>query len=166
MTGHPPPPPPPESVPEPDPRLRGFQRREVEIAAAKQGLTPEEYGNYKGRYPGVAQPVRSAGAILTLCILVTVISVIITVGAVRSLIHASDVEPWKLIVVAVVLWVVTFFGWRSFRIEHRAEKLRKARGLLLQPPSDEDNRRPQPWFHTMLPGGRPGSTSTRDPGSG
>lgn len=150
MTDTPPPPP-----SEPRPRLRGFQRREVEDAAAKQGITPEEYGNYKGRYPGVAQPVRSAGAILAPCIFVTAISAIITVGAVLSVLRVSDVEPWKLIVVAPVLWVVTFFGWRSFRIEHRAEKLRKARGILLQPPTDEDQQRPVPWFYTMLPGGKP-----------
>lgn len=157
MTDMPPPPPPPS---EPHPRLRGFQRREVEDAAAKQGITPEEYGNYKGRYPGVAQPVRSAGAILALSILVTLISAVITVGAVLSVLRVSEVEPWKLIIMAVASWVATFFGWRSFSIEHRAQKLRKARGITLQPPTDEDNQRPVPWFYTMLPGGKPKDSGT------
>lgn len=154
MTDTPPPP------SEPHPRLRGFQRREVEDAAAKQGITPEEYGNYKGRYPGVAQPVRSAGAILTLCILVTIISAIISVGAVLSVLRVSEVEPWKLIIMAIAACVASFFCWRSFRIEHRAQKLRKARGIVLQPPTDEDSQRPVPWFYTMLPGGKP-----KDPGT-
>lgn len=154
MTDCPPPLPEPELPSEPHPRLRGFQNREVDYAAGKQGITPEEYGNYKGRYPGVAQPVQSAGAILALCVLLTVISAALCVGVIRSLGHEAEVAPWKLIIMAVVVSVATLASWRSFRIERRAQRLRKDSGIVLRPPTAEDDQRPVPWFYAMLPGGR------------
>lgn len=139
----------PSENPYDNPALRGFQQREIEHAAAQQGLTSEEYGLYRGNYPGPIVPVQSATAILVLACFITLIAAFIGVRCVLGLATGSS-PGLGVIAMAVGMWIIAFFSWRSFRIQHRAEKLRRARGLRISEPTEDEMRRPVPGFYGWL----------------
>lgn len=55
-------------------RRQGFYKSEVERVAFRQGMTVEEYGVYKGSVGSSVKPVNSAGGLLTISLLLTVIN--------------------------------------------------------------------------------------------
>jgi hypothetical protein len=139
---------PPEN-PYGDPALRGFQQREIEHAAAQQGLTPEEYGLYRGNYPGPISPVQSATAILVIACFITLIAVFIGARCVLGMATGSS-PGLAVIALALGMWIPVYFVWRSFRIQRRAEKLRRARGLAISEPTEDDLQRPVPGFYSWI----------------
>lgn len=68
---------------------RGFYRRAVEEDAARQGLTVEEYGVYKGSAGSAVKPVNSAGGLLAISIVLTVITLFCTVMFIMLLLGGS-----------------------------------------------------------------------------
>ena len=53
-------------------RRKGYYRQQVELEAAEQGLTTEEYGVYKGSTGSAVKPVNSTSGLLVLSILITI----------------------------------------------------------------------------------------------
>ena len=123
-------------------RLRGpgaFERRRLEDAR-RRGLTPEEYGVDKGNTPGLSsiRPVNSAGGLLVISIILTVLAVFLLVmigaGILQNLgVLAAPPDATQL---SPVQWFFTLFSlvfpvvsWRYYLRERRAQALRVARGL-------------------------------------
>ena len=52
--------------PVPPVKRKGYYKRQIQLEAERQGLTPEEYGVYKGSTGSVIKPVNSAGGLLFL----------------------------------------------------------------------------------------------------
>lgn len=124
---------------EPSRDRKGYYARQSEIEAEKHGLTVEEYGVYKGpNYIGI-KPYTSAGGILFLAILITLISVTMFVYGFLSLaglVYVSEpVTAAELILPAVILVLVPIAAWRQYLKERKAVRLRKASGKTLQPPT-------------------------------
>jgi hypothetical protein len=123
----------------PPPGRKGYYARQTEIEAEKQGLTVEEYGVYKGpNYIGI-KPYTSAGGILFLAILLTLISVTMFVYGFMSLAGLVPVtEPAtvaELILPAIILVLLPIVAWWQYLKERKAVRLRKASGKTLQPPT-------------------------------
>ena len=118
---------------------KGYYARQTEIEAEKQGLTVEEYGVYKGpNYIGI-KPYTSAGGILVLAILITLISVTMLVYALLSLAGLLPVtEPITVggsVFPTIILVVLPIVAWGQYLKERKAVRLRKASGKTLQPPT-------------------------------
>jgi hypothetical protein len=116
-------------------------RRFAELAqrdAERRGLTPEEYGVYKGSVGSVVKPVNSASGLLTLSIILTVVMAAVTVfigfivaqglGLVPVAPGDSEVTPvmWFFVILA---YAAPVWSWVYYAKERRAQKLRIARGL-------------------------------------
>lgn len=124
-----------EKTPERGPK---FYAQQIKDDAARQGLTPEEYGIYKGSAGSDVQPVNSAGGLLVMSIVLTVIFAGITVGIVILIMQSMGLVP---VVegdsgVTPVMWffiVISYFApvasWFYYIQERRAQKLRLSRGL-------------------------------------
>lgn len=118
---------------------KGYYARQIEIEAEKQGLTVEEYGGYKGpKYVGI-KPYTSAGGILFLAILLTLISVTMFVYGFLSLaglVYLSEpASAPDLILPAIILVLLPIVAWLQYLKERKAVRLRKASGKTLQPPT-------------------------------
>jgi hypothetical protein len=106
--------------------------------AERRGLTREEYGVYKGSVGSVVEPVNSAGGLLFISILLTVIAVgmlaligfyiAAAAGLVARNPEDSDLAPVQWVFVAL-FFVAPFWSWHLYRVERRAQRLRIARGL-------------------------------------
>ncbi|PSL37625.1 hypothetical protein CLV49_1232 [Labedella gwakjiensis] len=106
--------------------------------AERRGLTPEEYGVYKGDVGSIVTPVNSAGGLLFLAVLLSVINafVLVLVGVLIAQANGilarnpddSDLGPveWGFLVLSLLSVPV---AWRYYLIERRAQKLRVSRGL-------------------------------------
>jgi hypothetical protein len=106
--------------------------------AARQGLTQEEYGVYKGSAGSAVKPVNSASGLLVMSIILTVISlfVLVLIGVIiaqsAGLIERNPDDralapvEWFFVVVS---FLAPFASWHYYRIERRAQKLRVSRGL-------------------------------------
>lgn len=117
-------------------RRKGYYARQVEAEAARQGLTVEEYGVYKGDVGSAIKPVNSAGGLLFLSILITLVMTVVAVLVVKLFMDGTEEPNWGQIVFAIAfgLWIVPT-TWAYYFKEHRAVRLRKASGKTLQPPT-------------------------------
>ena len=116
-------------------RRKGYYEQQVELEAAKQGLTVEEYGVYKGDVGSAVKPINSAGGLLFLAILISVFSAVV-VGAAIILLTGEGVTDWVQFIIscAVVLFLVPT-SWGYYFKERKATRLRKAAGKTLEPPT-------------------------------
>lgn len=112
-------------------RRRGFYKSEVEREAFRQGMTVEEYGVYKGSVGSSVKPVNSAGGLLAISLLLTAINGALWVIFIVHWIHAGPQEALKNIIPLLLAGMFVPWGWVYFAREHKAEKLRKARGITL-----------------------------------
>lgn len=121
---------------DPPGRRKGYYKREIELEAAKQGLTTEEYGVYKGSTGSAVKPVNSAGGLLFLSILITVIIAVVAALLVKLFLDGTEEPIWGQIVFAIAfgLWIVPT-SWAYYFKERKAARLRKAAGKTLEPPT-------------------------------
>jgi hypothetical protein len=110
----------------------------AEQDALRRGLSPEEYGVYKGSEGSLVKPVNSAGGLLILSIILTVIGlfVIYLIGVLiaQSLGSAPVVEGDSEVTPVMWIFIIGYFvfpvwSWIYYAKERRAQKLRIARGL-------------------------------------
>ena len=106
--------------------------------AARRGLTPEEYGVYKGDVGSNVQPVNSASGLLIISIILTVIFAAVSVfivivirqsmGLVPVAEGDSEITPvmWFFVIIS---YGAPVWSWVLYAKERRAQKLRVARGL-------------------------------------
>jgi hypothetical protein len=117
---------------------RGYYARLSEADAAARGLTPEEYGVYKGSKGSFVLPVNSAGGLLVISITLTTFAV--AVGVVLAVIAARDAgllppdeksTPWEPYMWVIYVGFLAFpiWSWFYYAKERRAQKLRISRGL-------------------------------------
>lgn len=126
--------------PVPPVKRKGYYKRQIQLEAERQGLTPEEYGVYKGSTGSVIKPVNSAGGLLFLAILISVFSGIV-VGAAIIVLTGDGVTNWVQFVIAcvIVLFLVPT-SWAYYFKERKAARLRKAAGKTLEPPTRRSSR--------------------------
>ncbi|WP_285042565.1 hypothetical protein [Plantibacter sp. LMC-P-059a] len=120
------------------PRQAGLYADLAAQDAARQGLTLEEYGVYKGDVGSLVRPVTSAGGLLFIAILLTVLNVFILVLIGVGIAQANGLVPtnpddhalspvqWGFLVLEMLFVPV---AWWYYLVERRAQKLRIARGL-------------------------------------
>ena len=120
------------------PRRPGFYTELSSEDAKRRGLSPEEYGVYKGDVGSVVAPVNSAGGLLFLAILLTIIGTFLLVMVGVLIAQANGLIPrnpddrelspveWGFFVLAMAFVPVS---WRYYLVERRAQKLRMARDL-------------------------------------
>ena len=110
----------------------------AEQDALRRGLTPEEYGVYKGSEGSVVKPVNSAGGLLILSIILTVIALfliyLIGVLIAQSLGSAPVVEGDSEVTPVMWIFIIGYFvfpvwSWMYYIKERRAQTLRVQRGL-------------------------------------
>ena len=119
-------------------RKSGPWKRRAQADAARRGLTPEEYGVYKGNFGSAVLPINSAGGLLGISITLSAIGVFVLIGIGIIIAQSAGLVP----VVegdtefTPVMWffVVIFYAsipvsWRYYAKERRAQKLRLSRGL-------------------------------------
>jgi len=123
------------------PRSRnGYYRQQVEVEAERQGLTPEEYGVYKGSTGSAIRPINSAGGLLFLAILISVFSAVVC-GAAIILLTGEGVTNWVQFVVGCAIVIVLVpASWAYHFKERKAARLRKAAGKTLEPPTRRSSR--------------------------
>ena len=116
-------------------RRKGYYKRQVELEAAKQGLTVEEYGVYKGSTGSAIKPINSAGGLLFLAILISLFSSVVVIIGVKLLID-NEVTSWVELIFgfAIVLSVVPT-SWAYYLKERKAVRLRRASGKTLELPT-------------------------------
>ncbi|MDN4643639.1 hypothetical protein [Arthrobacter sp. PsM3] len=117
------------------PRRKGFYKRQIELEAAKHGLTVEEYGVYKGSVGSGVEPINSAGGLLFLAVLISLFSGVVVVAGVGLLID-DKVTDWVELIIAfaIVLFTVPV-SWAYYVKERKAVRLRRASGKTLQHPT-------------------------------
>ncbi|MDP9694382.1 UNVERIFIED_ORG: hypothetical protein J2X79_001937 [Arthrobacter globiformis] len=124
---------------QPSRRRKGYYARQIEIEAESQGLTVEEYGVYKGPAYSGPKPYTSARGILFLAILITFISATMFVYLFLSaagLVYVTEPATVPGVILPVIIVaVLPTVAWRQFFKERKAERLRKAAGKDLQPPT-------------------------------
>jgi hypothetical protein len=106
--------------------------------ATSRYLSRDEYGVYKGDVGSMITPVNSAGGLLFLAVLLTVLNVILLAlvgvgiaqdnGVIPKSPDARGLSPveWGFLVFELMSVPV---AWRYYIVERRAQKLRTARGL-------------------------------------
>lgn len=119
-------------------RKQGFYDELSSEDAKRRGLTAEEYGVYKGDVGSIVRPINSAGGLLFIALLLTVLNVfilvLIGVGIAQANgLLASNPDDHPL---GPVEWfflgfemLFTPIAWRYYVVERRAQKLRISRGL-------------------------------------
>ena len=112
-------------------RRKGFYKSEVEREAFRQGLTVEEYGVCKGSVGSSVKPVNSAGGLLAISLLLTAINGAVWVMFIIHWVQAGPQEALKNTVPLLLAGMFVPWSWVYFAREHKAEKLRKARGITL-----------------------------------
>ena len=106
--------------------------------ADSRGLSREEYGVYKGSVGSAVTPVNSAGGLLVISLVLTVIGVFLLVligvaiaqdaGLIYRAPDATELTPVMGFFLLVALASIPV-SWRYYVVERRAQKLREARGL-------------------------------------
>lgn len=116
-------------------RRKGYYKRQTELEAAKQGLTVEEYGVYKGSTGSAIKPINSAGGLLFLAVLISIFSGVVVVLSIKLLID-DEVTSWVEFIfgLATVLILVPV-SWAYYLKERKAVRLRRASGKTLQHPT-------------------------------
>jgi len=121
-------------------RRKGYYRQQVEREAARQGLTVEEYGVYKGDVGSAVKPVNSAGGLLFLAILISLFSGLVVVAA-TILLTGEGVTNWvQFVVGSAIALVLVPTSWAYYFKELKAVRLRKAAGKTLEPPTRRSGR--------------------------
>ena len=116
-------------------RRKGYYKRQVELEAAKQGLTVEEYGVYKGSTGSAIKPINSAGGLLFLAVLISLICSVI-VGLIIVLLTSEGVTNGvQLIMGIATVLVLVPTSWAYYLKERKAVRLRRASGKTLQHPT-------------------------------
>ncbi|HSN38464.1 MAG TPA: hypothetical protein VLT34_19135 [Arthrobacter sp.] len=116
-------------------RRKGYYKRQVELEAAKQGLTVEEYGVYKGSTGSAIEPINSAGGLLFLAILISLICSVVA-GLIIVLLTSGGVTNWvQLIMGIVTVLVLVPTSWAYYLKERKAVRLRRASGKTLVHPT-------------------------------
>jgi hypothetical protein len=121
---------------------KGYYARQVEAEAARQGLTVEEYGVYKGDVGSAVKPINSAGGLLFLSILITLIMTVVAVFMVQVLTDGTEEPEWGQIVFAAAfgLWIVPT-SWALYFKERKAARLRKQNGKTIELPTRRNSAR-------------------------
>lgn len=115
-------------------RRKGYYARQVEAEATRQGLTVEEYGVYKGDVGSAVKPINSAGGLLFLSILITLIMTVVTVLIVKLFTDGTE-EPNQIVFAAAFgLWIVPT-AWAYYFKERKAARLRKENGKTIELPT-------------------------------
>lgn len=112
-------------------KRKSFYKSEVEREAFRQGMTVEEYGVYKGSVGSSVQPVNSAGGLLAISLVLSGMYAGLLTLFVIHWIQAGPQEALKNTVPMLLVGIFIPWSWVYFAREHRAEKLRKARGITL-----------------------------------
>jgi len=122
-------------------RKKGYYARQVEAEAHRQGLTVEEYGVYKGDVGSAVKPINSAGGLLFLSILITVIMAVVAVLMVKLFVDGTEEINWGQIVFGMVfgLWIVPT-SWFLYFKERKASRLRRQRGKTIELPTRRNSR--------------------------
>lgn len=123
-------------------RKKGYYARQVEAEAARQGLTVEEYGVYKGDVGSAVKPINSAGGLLFLSILITLIMTVVAVLIVKLFADGTEEPNWGQIAFAVAfgLWIVPT-AWGYYFKERRAVRLREQNGKPIELPTRRNSAR-------------------------
>lgn len=119
-------------------RKDGLYDRLAQQDADARGLTPEEYGVYKGRVGADTMPTTSATGLLIISVVLTLLGVLVLVLAGVGI--AQDMglvdKPDDATTLSPVQWFFTLFSmifipwsWSYYLRERRAQKVRIARGL-------------------------------------
>ena len=121
---------------------KGYYARQVEAEAARQGLTVEEYGVYKGDVGSAVKPINSAGGLLFLSILITLIMTVVAVLMVQVLTDGTEEPEWGQLVFAAAfgLWIVPT-TWACYFKERKAARLRKQNGKTIELPTRRNSAR-------------------------
>jgi hypothetical protein len=116
-------------------RRKGYYARQVEAEASRQGLTVEEYGVYKGDVGSAVKPINSAGGLLFLSILITLLLTVVAVLMVKLFTEGTEEPNWGQIVftAAFGLWILPT-TWAYYFKERKASRLRRASGKTVEPP--------------------------------
>ncbi|MBT2537018.1 hypothetical protein [Arthrobacter sp. ISL-69] len=123
-------------------RRKGYYARQVEAEAARQGLTVEEYGVYKGDVGSAVKPINSAGGLLFLSILITLIVTVVAVLMVKVLTDGTEEPNWGQLVFAAAfgLWIVPT-TWAYYVNERKAARLRRQNGKTIELPTRRNSVR-------------------------
>ena len=117
------------------PRRKGYYKRQIELEAAKQGLTVDEYGVYKGSVGSGVKPINSAGGLLFLAVLISIFSGVVVVASIKLLID-NEVTSWvEFIFSLVTVLFLVPTSWAYYLKERKAVRLRRASGKTLQHPT-------------------------------
>lgn len=120
-------------------RRSGPWEKRAQADAQSRGLTREEYGVYKGDHGAIVKPVNSAGGLLAIAIILTIISVFLLVLLVLSIVAPGDnpnnaFGP-RFVISAFIGVSVAAVAWGYAIKESRASRLRKSRGKSLNGPN-------------------------------
>lgn len=121
---------------------QGYYARQIEAEAERQGLTVEEYGVYKGDVGSAVKPINSAGGLLFLSILITLIMAVVGVLMVKLFVDGTEEINWVQIVFTIVvgLWLVPT-AWFLYFKERKASRLRKQNGKTIELPTRRNTPR-------------------------
>lgn len=121
---------------------QGYYARQIEAEAERQGLTVEEYGVYKGDVGSAVKPINSAGGLLFLSILITLIMAVVGVLMVKLFADGTEEINWVQIVFTIVvgLWLVPT-AWFLYFKERKASRLRKQNGKTIELPTRRNTPR-------------------------
>ncbi|MDD7836092.1 MULTISPECIES: hypothetical protein [Paenarthrobacter] len=121
---------------------QGYYARQIEAEAERQGLTFEEYGVYKGDVGSAVKPINSAGGLLFLSILITLIMAVVGVLMVKLFVDGTEEINWVQIVFTIVvgLWLVPT-AWFLYFKERKASRLRKQNGKTIELPTRRNTPR-------------------------
>ncbi len=126
--------PPPQNSHGTGPRTRGgkgYYKSKVEREAARQDMSVEEYGVYKGSVASAVKPINSAGGLLVFSLIVFLCTRVSVVGFFILWIQDGPIATLGVLLPMLLGATFTVWGRVYFVREHRAEKLRKARGITL-----------------------------------
>ncbi|MFW0772450.1 hypothetical protein ACLRGI_04710 [Paenarthrobacter nitroguajacolicus] len=123
-------------------RRKGYYARQVEAEAERQGLTVEEYGVYKGDVGSVVKPINSAGGLLFLSILITLIMTVVGALMVKLFMDGTEDVNWGQIIFGIVfgLWIVPT-AWFLYFKERKASRLRQQNGKTIELPTRRNTPR-------------------------
>ena len=121
---------------------KGYYARQVEAEAARQSLTVEEYGFYKGDVGSAVKPINSAGGLLFLSILITLCMGAAIVFTVIGIAAGTQEVNWVAVVLGalLIIWLIPT-TWTYYFKERKAARLRKQNGKTIELPTRRNSAR-------------------------
>ena len=121
---------------------KGYYARQVEAEAARQSLTVEEYGVYKGDVGSAVKPINSAGGLLFLSILITLCMGAAIVFTVIGIAAGTQEVNWVVVVLGalLIIWLIPT-TWTYYFKERKAARLRKQNGKTIELPTRRNSAR-------------------------